>query len=302
MLEYPYSLWSTDINLSSEKSIKLDNQQETKLNLFNLIVGSSETLRGRLLCNPNFYLNKNSTFVYWLIGFTEGDGSFIINKTGYLEFKITQSSPDAQILFKIKKFLGFGSVMKQCKISNTHCFRVRSQKHLLIIIHLLNGKLHLKNRLIQFINFVNAYNNCYNSKVVVILELASISLNNAWLSGFTDAEGCFNISLVKRSDKYTQIFVRYILSQQDARLFFLNLGKLIHGKISYLKSYNGYNLTVNLTKSKIIVKYFTRYPLQTKKKIDYIRWLKVRTLVLEKKHRTDCGLQEIKLIASKINN
>ncbi|PQE31510.1 GIY-YIG endonuclease (mitochondrion) protein [Rutstroemia sp. NJR-2017a WRK4] len=46
-------------------------------------------------------------------GFVEGDGSFIINKDGYLEFRITQSSPDAQILFMIKKELGFGVVRVQ---------------------------------------------------------------------------------------------------------------------------------------------------------------------------------------------
>jgi hypothetical protein len=42
-------------------------------------------------------------FKWWFIGFAEGDGSFILNKYGYLEFKITQSSIDAQILFYIKK-------------------------------------------------------------------------------------------------------------------------------------------------------------------------------------------------------
>jgi hypothetical protein len=48
-----------------------------------------------------------------LIGFTEGDGSFVVNKNGTLEIRITQSSKDAQVLFYIKKELGFGSVSIQ---------------------------------------------------------------------------------------------------------------------------------------------------------------------------------------------
>ncbi len=51
-----------------------------------LIDRSSETTRE----------TYNNTFIQWLIGFT--DGSFIVNKNVSLEFKITQSSNDAQIL------------------------------------------------------------------------------------------------------------------------------------------------------------------------------------------------------------
>ena len=69
------------------------------------------------------------------LGFSEGDGSFILNKDGYLEFKITQSSSDAQILFYIKKQLGFGSVSVQDKINKTHHFRVRDKKNILKLIN-----------------------------------------------------------------------------------------------------------------------------------------------------------------------
>lgn len=55
-------------------------------------------------------------FEGWLIGFAEGDGGFSIDKRGSLVFKVTQSSVDAQILFYIKKKVGFGSVTtKQIK-------------------------------------------------------------------------------------------------------------------------------------------------------------------------------------------
>jgi hypothetical protein len=56
---------------------------------------SSETTR-------EVFKLKDDKFKLWFIGFVEGEGSFIINKDKYLEFRITQSSKDAQILFKIK--------------------------------------------------------------------------------------------------------------------------------------------------------------------------------------------------------
>jgi hypothetical protein len=37
-------------------------------------------------------------FLTWLIGFTEGEGSFIVNNRGDLGFVITQATMDKQVL------------------------------------------------------------------------------------------------------------------------------------------------------------------------------------------------------------
>jgi hypothetical protein len=44
---------------------------------------------------------------------------------------------------------------------------------------------------------------------------------------------------------------------------------ILNGKINYLKTYNGYNMVVNLSKLSIVIDYFTKYPLKTKKSLDY---------------------------------
>ena len=41
--------------------------------------------------------------------------------------------------------------------------------------------------------------------------------------------------------------------------------KLINGRLSYLKSYNGYNLTVNLIYLKVVINYFNKFKLKTKR-------------------------------------
>jgi len=48
-----------------------------------------------------------------VIGFVEGDGSFIVAKRGNIFFVITQDSRDVQVLNMVQDVLGFGKVIKQ---------------------------------------------------------------------------------------------------------------------------------------------------------------------------------------------
>jgi hypothetical protein len=62
----------------------------------------------------NSYFNNyrpviDDEFLTWLIGFTEGDGSFIVSGRGSLQFVITQGEKDVQVLQMIKETLGFGN-------------------------------------------------------------------------------------------------------------------------------------------------------------------------------------------------
>lgn len=52
------------------------------------------------------------------------------------------------------------------------------------------------------------------------------------------------------------------------------LGDLLNGKIQFIKSYLGYNMTVNTTKLSLVIKYFDTHPLKTKKSIAYFNWKK----------------------------
>ena len=77
------------------------------------------------------------------------------------------------------------------------------------------------------------------------------------------------------------------------------LNRLTNGP--YLKSYNGYNMTVNLSKLSKVVSYFNRYSLKTKKYIDYFNWLKAYKLVINKDHFNEDGLNRVKDLMNKIN-
>ena len=284
MREHPIILRSTSYFIAIGKILSIGQSAGNQLSD---TLGSSETTREAITLNDKFK--------WWLIGFAEGDGHFGVNKKGYLVFKITQSSLDAQVLFYIKKTLGFGSVTLQSDISNTHQFTVRDKNNLIKIINIFNGNLITKAKIVQFELFVQAFNLKYNTNINLINSTLKVSLDNAWLSGFTDAEGCFTCSayLSKARNKHI-VTVRYVISQKDDVEFSNYLANMINGYVSYLKSYDGYNTVVNSSKLSTIIKYINTFPLQTKKHISYIRWLKVHQKVFNKEHLTEQGIEKIK--------
>jgi len=237
-------------------------------------------------------------FKYWFIGFTEGDGSFIISKTGYLEFKITQSSIDTQILFYIKKNLGFGTVSIQDKVNKTHHYRVRNKEGIIKLIEIFNGNLYTEKKLDQFKKWLEAFNLLYGTNIIFNNKINVPCLNNSWLSGFTDAAGCFTVSIINQSLKYKQVQVRYILSKKGEFKLLSNIANLLGGKVSYLKNYDEYNMVINLIKLNIIIKYFKVHCLKTKKYISYLNWLKVYKLVINKKHFNN---RDINVVLTLIN-
>ena len=246
-------------------------------------------------------INLDDKFKWWFIGFTEGDGSFIINKNGYLEFKVTQSSVDAQVLFYIKKELGFGTVLVQDSDSKTHQYRVKDKDNLLKIINIFNGNVITNAKKIQFKLWLESFNNKYNYNIQYIEPNHKVNLDNAWLSGFTDAEGCFTSSVLTSKTGKNIVTVRYIISQKDDKEFSQELAILINGYITHIKSYNGYNTVVNFSKLNKILNYLNNYPLKTKKHMSYLRWLKVYDLVKNKNHLTTEGLNTIKVLVKTIN-
>ncbi len=83
----------------------------------------------------------NSQFLEWFVGFTEGDGSFIVSKNK-VYFDITQSLSDIQVLYYIKKELGFGKVLiREEEHRNVGVFYVSSKENFTNLIHIFNGNL-----------------------------------------------------------------------------------------------------------------------------------------------------------------
>ena len=183
------------------------------------------------------YLPGNTSpskmFLIWLIGFTEGEGSFIVNNRGDLCFVITQSNADIEVLQFIKETLGFGKVIAQS--AHTSRYIIKNKKEIELIIHLFNGNLILPSRKVRFENFVKGFN-IWVSKGRIRLDQVELrhsnvlpSLTNSWLAGFTDGEGNFSIMLDRN---YIRFRFKISLHIDDLEVLNviksnLNIGKII---------------------------------------------------------------------------
>ena len=99
---------------------------------------SFETMYSKLYPHTS---KPSKAFLEWFIGFTEGDGSFIVPKRGGLQFVITQSSSDVQVLNYIQTNLGFGKVIQQSKSNKTHRFIVQDISNILLLCLIFNGNM-----------------------------------------------------------------------------------------------------------------------------------------------------------------
>jgi hypothetical protein len=67
-------------------------------------------------------------------------------------------------------------------------------------MNLFNGNLHLVPRIDQLVEWGNWWNVKFPENLInIITTPLKLSFNSGWLSGFIDAEGCFNIYIPKNS-------------------------------------------------------------------------------------------------------
>jgi Cytochrome C and Quinol oxidase polypeptide I/LAGLIDADG endonuclease len=269
--------FSTNIETSKKVNIKFPIEKNFDFSAF-------------YICFNKYHLDLKTRpsehFLCWLIGFTEGDGSFVVNKKGDLSFIITQGEKAKNILYVIKEHLGFGNVIKQGP--KVYRYVVQDKKALALIISLFNGNIVLPTRKQQFNKFIIAYN--LKKKVIQIDYINRnlyASLSDTWLLGFTEAEGCFTISLLQNSNAFR---IRYILSQKGcinlpilSKFILLFSAGQIEGH--YHKDNYSYIVSGLLNISKIFV-YFDTFLSEFKgpKKQSYILFKEIYQLLKEKKH------------------
>lgn len=187
---------------------------------------SSETIRESSFeifrcCFEQYYskpFRNNDDWLFLLIGFIEGDGAILEHK-GRCRLVITQKDP--KVLIEIRDTLGFGRVKDFGKFSR---FIVEDNKNCLLFYLLLNGNLVLEHRITQLSKWysslikapkLNFADFDLTELPLLISSGATPSLNNGWISGFTDAEGCFSIVIDKNRKNEEIVRARFILDQKN---------------------------------------------------------------------------------------
>ena len=147
---------------------------------------------------------------------------------------------------------------------------MQDKKALELLVALFNGNLVLPTKQRNFQKFVDLYNQKAGKGRIILEKVKLIqseilpSLDNAWLSGLTDSEGCFTISFLSNSNAFR---LRYIVSQKDE----INLVILKHlirlfqtGVIEPHSEKNNLSYIVNQVKACALVRpYFDRFTLKS---------------------------------------
>lgn len=283
---------------------------------------SSETIR-EISCQNFNTFNKiyrelgfssyiSDNWLSWFVGFSEGDGA-ILNNNRRPRFVLTQK--EESILNHIKNTLEFGTVRK-IDTGGTVYFRyiVEDFKGVLLLALIFNGNLCLTHRVTQLGKWITEINlrlstptsNIYGlcSNITLINNLFKPSIKNAWLSGFTDAEGCFNVSFIKRDNTVNgnRVILRFIIDQKNS----LNLLTFIRDQFGYgkviVRSKDMYRFYCNsYIGLSYVNSYFSKFTLKSKKAISYANWLKVYKMVINKEHLTIQGLERIRALKKTVN-
>ncbi len=262
-------------------------------------------------------------------------------KTGWrvaCRFVLSLHKKDLILLNKIKDFFNTGNVFNTGKDASQ--YRVESLKGLENIINhfdkyplktkkqidynlfklaynLIKNKNHTtKDGLLKLVALKAGMNKGLNNELliafpdIVPILIPEIPLNKNiepfWLTGFTDAEGCFSVVVFKnKTSKYGEaVKLSFILSQSIRDEY------LIKSLIEYLGC--GYTSlddkgTIDFKVSNfssikdIIIPFFNKYCLYGNKFLDFADFSKVVSLMENKKHLTQEGLDEIKKIRGKMN-
>lgn len=248
---------------------------------------------------PNSALPSQS-FLEWLVGFAEGDGSFIVNSRGTPIFFITQGTGDIQVLNHIKLTLGFGRVIKQGV--TTSRFIVEEIANVQLLIALFNGNLVFPVKQNSFALFLTAFNARSRALAVeIITSLIIPTFNDSWLLGITDAEGSFNCSLLGNSTAYR---FRFLLSQKGAANLpvLTHITTLIGGVVRPHSQPDVNELVVNGASNMFrVFKYFDAHSLLTKKAESYRIWREVHVAILNKEHLFPESRAVLKAKAATIN-
>ena len=133
-----------------------------------------------------------------------------------------------------------------------------------------------------------------------------------YVSGFVDGEGTFNVSFTKQNYGYNKqgfkllIHVCFQVYQHEDHRDILELlqNKVFHTGRIYRKSspYNVFTFTIDNPRnlSEKVIPFFEKYQLIVKKK-DFQLFKQVVNLILQKRHLTKKGFNEILEIAFKMN-
>lgn len=264
--------------------------EEPRVETLNKTANSCEQRSNLTHQRLNVMQPNDEWFLQWLVGMTDGDGSFSILRQGdkwNLTFKISQNTYNLRVLHYIKKQLGVGSISVE---SNTTMasFRLRDRKTIgSVIIPIFDKYPLLTTKYFNYAKFKEAYSILENPGLTklernrlledlkstrpaesyispawkdITLPLVDANeahkvVSKAWLIGFVEAEGSFYLV----SKDANRIVHGFCITQKLDGVVLEAIRHILHisTKVVYKNAYGHYMLdTTNSRAISNVSEYF----------------------------------------------
>jgi Cytochrome C and Quinol oxidase polypeptide I/LAGLIDADG endonuclease len=266
----------------------------------------------KLICNEDNKENSKDweNFANYITGIIEGEGTILVptkeidikNRKCYPSIQICFNTKDLPLALIIQKHLGLGSLFK-IKGKNAYNLVINNYEGGRLLIKILNGRMRTNKiyELWNLIDWLNKYNNL-NIKIIKEPLNKKDLKKDAWLSGFIEAEGTFQIRVTKNELKME---CKFEISQSIKNYkglsnlnFMEDLAKFLNSNIKVHK--NDYRIrTTNFKNNYILKDYLDNYKLFGVKSLDFKDWVKVLELFKNKEHMSN--INTISIIKSGIN-
>jgi len=256
----------------------------------------------------------------WLSGFVSAEGNFDVRtpKTNSKTFPVAsmvRQLPLGAQLHRSRKSSGLLSIWKIFNITvyiaelsdkdraSLHNVKIPSNQFCLIASPLRRRRAGLP---VIIHSSVAACRNfsCHKSKIVGTNYLSrslttyapNLYLDPWFITGLTDAEGCFMVKIVKNKELRVgwRILLNFQISLHEKDIVLLEKVKSYFkvGHIHKDREYSVYKISSREDLS-ILVDHFRNYPLRTQKFADYVIFKQILDVINCKAHLTKEGLQEI---------
>ena len=133
-----------------------------------------------------------------------------------------------------------------------------------------------------------------------------MKLHAEWITGFVDGEGCFHVGINANSEMKVgfQVLPEFTVVQHERDVQVLHALKAYFGcgvvRVNHAERM-AYRVRSAKHLQQIIVPFFMKHPLKTKKNVDFRKFRQVLLKMERGIHLTSDGVEEIRHLASQMN-
>lgn len=276
----------------------------------------------------NNKFNEYKDIGSYLAGLLEGDGHIDIqsddstSKKVNPRFVFTFHKNNLSMFEQLNEYIGSGFF--KTGLGNSIRYVVADKQGVIKLVNLMNGNLRTP-KIITFHKLIDKLN-LSESLHIYKLPIDNSTLdNNAWLAGFTEADGYFGVFIKefkpksedRKRSQSRSVKCRFAIEQRQfdkptnsscepymkmiADNF--NVTLLEFTRTTFETPNSTYYIHVE-SKDKLnkVITYFDKYPLMGVKSLDYQDFKTVYSMILTKDHLSDSGREKIKLIVANMNS